>query len=39
MLGPEYISGLKDEYTDDVEEEYTAELIDISLVFVLEGFD
>jgi len=35
MLGPGYISDLKDEYTDDVKEGYTAELIDISLVFIL----
>ena len=39
MLGPEYISDLKDEYTDDVEEGYTAELIDMSLVFVSDVFD
>jgi len=39
MLGPRYISDLKDEYTDDVEEGYTAELIDMSLVFFSEVFD
>ena len=27
------------DYTDDVEEGYTAELIDISLMFVSEDFD
>ena len=39
ILGPEYISDLKDEYTDDVEEGYTAELIDMSLIFVSEIFE
>ena len=39
MLGPGYISDLKDEYTDHVEERYTVELIDMSLVFVSEDFD
>jgi len=39
MLGPKYISDLKDEYTDDVEEGYIAELIDMNLVFILEDFD
>ena len=38
MLGPEYISDLKDEYIGDVEEGYTAELIDMSLVFISEIF-
>ena len=37
VLGPGYISDLNDEYT--VEEGYTAELIDMSLVFVSEIFD
>jgi len=37
MLGPGYINDLKDEYTDDTEERYTAELIDMSLVFISEG--
>ena len=36
MLGPKYIIDLKDEYTDHVEERYTAELIYMSLVFVSE---
>ena len=39
MLGPRYISDLKDEYTDHIEERYTAKLINLSLVFVLEDFD
>ena len=39
MLGPRYISDLKDEYTDHVEEGYTAELIDMSLAFISEDFD
>jgi len=39
MLGPGCISDLNDEYTDDIEEGYTAELIGMSLVFVLEVFD
>jgi len=39
MMGPGYISDLKDEYTEDVEEGCTAELIDMSLVFVSEVFD
>ena len=39
MLWPKYISDLKDEYTDDIEEGYTAELIDMSLVFISEDFD
>ena len=39
MLGPGYISDLKDEYTDNEEEGYTAELIDMSLMFVSEVFD
>ena len=30
MLGPKYISDLEDEYTNDVEEGYIAELIDMS---------
>ena len=38
ILGPGYISDLKDEYIDDVEEGYTAESID-NLVFVSEVFD
>ena len=39
MLRPEYISDLKDEYSDHVEEGYTAELIDMSLAFISEDFD
>ena len=39
ILGPEYISDLKDEYIDHVEEGYTDELIDMNLAFVLEVFD
>ena len=38
MLGSGYISGLKDEYTDHIEEEYTAELIDRSLAFISDDF-
>ena len=36
MLGPGYISDLKDEYTDNVNEGYSAELINLSLVFISE---
>jgi len=39
MLGPEYISDLKDEYIDDVDERYTAELIDMRFVFFSEDID
>jgi len=39
MLGPEYISDLRDEYTDDLEEGYTANLITMNLVFISEDFD
>jgi len=39
MLGPGYISDLKDEYTHHVEGGYTAELIDMSLMFISEDFD
>ena len=39
MLGPKYISDLKDEYTADVEEGYTAKLIDMRFVFFSEDFD
>jgi len=39
MLGPGYISDLKDEYTDDVEEGYTAELIVVRFVFFFKDFD
>ena len=38
MLGSGYIGDLEDEYIDDIEEGYTAELIDMSLVFVLDDF-
>ena len=38
MLGPWYISDLKDDYTDHVEEGYTIELIDMSLAFAPEIF-
>jgi len=33
MFGLGYIGGLEDEYTDDIEEGYTAELIDMRSVF------
>ena len=39
ILGLGYISDLKDEYTDHVEEGYTVEFIDMSLAFVSEFFD
>ena len=39
ILGPGYISDLKDEYTDHVEEGYTTELINMSLAFDSEDFD
>ena len=39
MLGPEYISDLKDEDTDDIEEGHTAKLIDKRLVFVSVDLD
>jgi len=38
-LGFEYIDDLEDEYTNDVGEGYTAELIDIRFVLFSENFD
>ena len=39
MLGLRYINDLDDGYADDVEEGYTAELIDTRFVFLSEDID
>ena len=39
ILGLGYIDDLEDEYTDDVEEGYIIELIDMRFVFFSENFD
>ena len=39
ILGIGYIDDLKNEYTDDVEEEYATELIDMRSIFFSENFD
>jgi len=39
ILGLGYIDDLEHEYTDDVEEGYTAELIDMRFVFFSENFN
>jgi len=39
MLELWYIGDLEDEYTDNVKEEYTAELIDMRFMFFSEDFD
>jgi len=39
MLGLRYIDDLEDGYTNDVVEDYTAELIDMRFLFFSEDFD